>query len=133
MRQLADFEGVWGFARAVTAADGLVTRVTGRAVWWCAGAGLICEEAGEMCVPGHAPMQVTRRTLWGPGLCVAFADGRPFHRVPPGGGAVSHWCDPDQYDGLYDFSAWPAFRVTWEVRGPRKAYRMVTDYRREGA
>ncbi len=131
MRQLADFEGAWRFDRRVTEAGGRVTHVAGRAVWRRDGAGLVCEEAGEMQLPGHAPMRVTRRTLWGPGLCVAFEDGRPFHQVPPGGGAVAHWCAPDQYDGHYDFGRWPDFRVDWRVRGPRKDYHMVTDYRRE--
>ena len=76
-------------------------------------------------------MQVVRRMLWGPGLSGAFEDGRPFHDVPTEGGAVSHWCAPDRYDGHYDFSRWPEFRVEWRVRGPRKDYQMVTDYRRE--
>jgi hypothetical protein len=133
VRQLADFEGVWRFERRVTEAGGGLTQVTGRAVWTRDGAGLVCEETGEMRVPGHAPMQVMRRTLWGPGLCVAFEDGRPFHTVPPGGGAVAHWCDPDQYDGDYDFGQWPDFRVVWHVKGPRKDYQMVTEYRREGS
>ena len=131
MRQLADFEGAWQLTRRVTEAGGRVTEVTGRAVWRRQGAGLVCEETGEMRVPGHAPMQVVRRMLWGPGLSVAFEDGRPFHDVPTEGGAVSHWCAPDRYDGHYDFSRWPEFRVEWRGRGPRKDYQMVTDYRRE--
>jgi hypothetical protein len=131
VRQLADFEGAWRFERRVTEAGGRVTKVTGRAVWARDGVGLVCKETGEMRVPGHAPMQVVRRTLWGPGLAVAFEDGTPFHAVPPEGGPVAHWCDPDQYDGDYDFGQWPDFRVVWRVRGPCKDYHMVTDYRRE--
>jgi hypothetical protein len=71
-----------------------------------------------------------RRYLWALDLSVLFEDGRFFHKVPPLGGATAHWCDPDQYDGMYDFSDWPEFAVTWHVRGPRKDYRMETQYRR---
>jgi len=44
------------------------------------------------------------------------------------GGACAHWCDPDQYDGQYDFSRWPEWRCIWQVRGPRKDYRMTSLY-----
>ena len=83
MRQLADFEGAWQLTRRVTEAGGRVTEVTGRAVWRRQGAGLVCEETGEMRVPGHAPMQVVRRMLWGPGLSVAFEDGRHYRVYLP--------------------------------------------------
>ena len=47
------------------------------------------------------------------------------------GGEAEHWCDPDMYRVGYDFSAWPEFAATWEVAGPKKAYRMVSRYRRQ--
>lgn len=130
-RLLSDFEGLWIFRREIVEARGVPTRVLGQALWSPDDRGLVCAETGVMQKQGHAPMQVERRTFWGPDLTVRFADGRVFHQVPGRGGAVSHWCDPDQYDGDYDFSTWPVFTVTWAVRGPRKAYRMVTEYRRE--
>ncbi|MET4101897.1 hypothetical protein ABIE58_001321 [Roseovarius sp. MBR-78] len=130
-RRLQDFEGAWRFDRQITHADGQRAQVTGVAVWRREGAGLILEEAGEMHMAGHPPMQVARRYLWGADLAVSFEDGRFFHHVPPEGGAAAHWCDPDQYDGSYDFSRWPRFRVEWRVRGPRKDYHMMTDYWRE--
>ena len=68
------------------------------------------------------PYDITPRAL--PGIQPVTE----FHRVPPLGGDSGHWCDPDQYDGSYDFSAWPAFTVTWSVRGPRKAYLMSSRY-----
>ena len=133
MRQvrLEDFAGAWRFARRIDPADGRMARVEGRALWSRDGTGLVCDETGEMRLQGHAPMPVTRRTLWRDGLRVHFADGRFFHRVPPQGGAVSHWCAPDRYDGAYDFGGWPRFTVTWRVCGPAKNYRMVTRYTRE--
>ena len=131
-RRLQDFEGAWGFVRIITHADGRVAEVSGRALWRPDGARLAYRETGEMRMPGFPPMQVERRYLWDAALIVRFADGRFFHAVPPAGGATAHWCDPDQYDGSYDFSDWPRFRVSWRVRGPLKDYRMVTQYRPEG-
>ncbi len=131
-RRLQDFEGAWRFTREVVEADGLSATVTGRAVWLRDGAGLAYTETGEMRIDGHAPMQVERRYHWDSDLAVSFEDGRFFHHVPPEGGETAHWCDPDQYDGTYDFGNWPEFTVTWRVRGPRKDYRMVTCYRPEG-
>ncbi|WP_104017004.1 DUF6314 family protein [Roseovarius nitratireducens] len=132
VRRLQDFEGEWRLSREVVEADGRRATVTGRAVWSRAGTGLANElayvETGEMRLPGTPPMQVERRYHWAQDLSVFFADGRFFHRVPPEGGETAHWCDPDQYDGAYDFSRWPEFTVTWAVRGPRKDYRMMTIY-----
>ena len=132
-RRLEDFEGAWAFTRRVSHAGGQEAAVTGRAVWSRAGTGLALVETGEMHLPGAAPMQVERRYRWGADLAVFFEDGRFFHQIPPKGGGASHWCDPDRYDGSYDFSRWPDFTVTWCVRGPRKDYRMVTRYTREPA
>ncbi|NCQ24205.1 MAG: trigger factor [Rhodobacteraceae bacterium CG17_big_fil_post_rev_8_21_14_2_50_63_15] len=131
-RQLCDFEGVWAFRREIVEAQGAPIFVLGQTLWSPGEAGLVCEETGVLQKPGHPPMQVGRRTFWGPDLSVRFADGRVFHQVPGLGGAVSHWCDPDQYDGTYDFSEWPAFTVVWRVRGPRKDYQMQTRYWRRG-
>lgn len=132
-RRLQDFKGAWRFERQIVHADGQHAQVSGRAVWRPEGARLVCEEAGEMRLAGHAPMQVSRRYLWEADMAVRFEDGRFFHHVPPDGGAATHWCEPDRYDGRYDFSRWPDFRVTWRVRGPRKDYHMITDYRPETA
>ncbi|HMB12492.1 MAG TPA: DUF6314 family protein [Roseovarius sp.] len=131
-RRLQDFEGTWVFTREVAEADGSRATVKGRADWVGDGAGLAYTETGEMRIVGHAPMQVERRYHWDSDLAVSFEDGRFFHHVPPEGGETAHWCDPDQYDGAYDFSDWPEFTVTWRVRGPRKDYQMVTTYRPEG-
>ena len=75
-------------------------------------------------------MAAKQTYLWDRGLAVSFADGRPFHVVPPAGGPVAHDCAPDRYEGAYDFSAWPRWRVIWDVTGPRKSYSMSTLYTR---
>lgn len=127
-RRLRDFHGVWTLDREIVHADGRRALVAGVSDWQPEGPGLAQQEQGEMRMQGHRPLSVTRRYLWRRGPLVRFADGRFFHHVPPLGGATAHWCDPDQYDGQYDFTGWPAFSVTWRVRGPRKDYRMVTRY-----
>jgi hypothetical protein len=128
VRRLQDFEGAWAFERRITHAGGQEAVVTGCAIWTRDGTGLEYVETGEMRLTGAAPMRVERRYRWEEGPRTYFADGRFFHDVPPEGGETRHWCDPDQYDGAYDFSRWPEFTVTWAVRGPRKDYRMMTIY-----
>lgn len=128
-RRLGDFEGAWFYTREVVEDGGPLAQVMGRAVWTAQGTGLRYTETGEMRLPGHAPMRVERSYHWDVDLGVFFADGRFFHHVPRNGGGVAYWCDPDQYDGCYEFKDWPAFSMTWRVQGPRKDYRMTTTYR----
>ncbi|WP_301182904.1 DUF6314 family protein [Roseovarius sp. PS-C2] len=129
-RVLADFEGRWRMARRIGQANGPDARLEGEACWSPVAEGLLCEERGVLSVEGQLPLAAHRRYLWRSDLSVWFDDGRYFHQVPGQGGPCGHWCDPDQYDGVYDFSRWPVWRCTWQVRGPRKDYRMVTEYRR---
>ena len=130
VRRLGDFEGAWSLSRIISQADGPVCRFEGTATWRPEGERLAYEETGEMRMPGQPPMRAERRYLWDADLAVLFPDGRFFHSVPPRGGRAEHRCAPDHYVASYDFAEWPAFRVTWEVSGPRKAYRSVTRYRR---
>ena len=128
--QLADFEGKWQLSRRIVQADGVEARFEGEAVFRPCDAGLSYEEVGRMILPGQPEMEARRAYLWKPDLTVWFEDGRYFHQVPGEGGETGHWCDPDQYDGCYDFAGWPIWRVCWDVRGPRKDYRMESEYRR---
>lgn len=127
---MGDFAGRWKLVRHITPAEGAVAHFEGTAVWSAARRGLICSEKGLVTLEGHVPMRAERRYLWAPDLRVYFDDGRYFHQVPPLGGPADHWCDPDQYDGEYDFSDWPGFRVIWDVKGPHKDYRSVSQYQR---
>jgi hypothetical protein len=134
---LADFAGRWRIDRRIE--DRLGGRegvFTGMAVLTPADAGLAYEETGDLRFPGAAPMRAERRYLWraeAGRIVVDFADGRPFHGFPLGEGAAEagHDCPPDLYRVDYDFGRWPGWRAVWEVTGPRKDYRMVSDYRRE--
>ncbi len=129
-RALTDFEGAWQLSRDVIHDGGLPARFEGRALWTRAGDGLDYVETGTLEIAGQGRFAAERRYRWGPDLRVYFDDGRFFHQVPTQGGSTGHWCDPDQYDVVYDFSAWPRFSAEWVVRGPRKSYRMTSDYRR---
>ena len=129
-RGLTDFAGLWTLDRAISHASGPEGQFKGQAQFSWRGDGLDYVEEGTLTLGASAPLTATQRYRWAPGLTVYFEDGRLFHQVPPGGGAASHWCAPDQYDGRYDFTDWPRFTVTWTVKGPRKDYRMVSRYAR---
>ena len=129
-RVLEDFLGTWDIARTVTHDGAPPAQFTGQGTWTAVGDGATYAETGLLQVAGATPMRAERRYRWGPDLAVWFEDGRFFHAVPATGGRAEHWCDPDRYIVNYDFSAWPAFDVTWDVRGPRKDYRMVSRFTR---
>jgi len=129
-RHLSDFIGLWRFERTVSHASGDIAQVVGTAVFVETESGLTQTETGQLSLNGGAPMTAEQTYLWDHGLAVSFADGRPFHVVPPAGGPVAHDCAPDRYEGAYDFSAWPRWQLTWSVAGPRKSYSMSTLYTR---
>jgi len=128
MRGLEGFLGTWQLAREISHGDGSSARFEGVAEWRAEGAGAVYVERGEL-VMAQGRFAAERRYLWDRDLRVFFEDGRFFHQVPEAGGTASHWCDPDQYDADYDFSRWPDWQARWQVRGPRKAYVMVSRYR----
>ena len=134
-RKLADFAGEWTIARRIRAAGQPEAAFTGRAWLRPEGGGLAYREEGELLIPGARPMRAERAYAWaeeGGAIAVHFSDGRFFHRFSPDQTAAEaqHWCDPDDYRVRYDFSVWPAWRAEWRVRGPRKDYTMISDYRR---
>lgn len=128
LRVLDDFVGVWVMERRITQSDGSQARLNGQARWTPHEGGLSYAESGYLEMPGQKPVLAERRYHWDAALNVYFDDRRLFHQVPASGGSVSHWCDPDTYEGLYDFGAWPSFEVSWVVSGPRKDYHMHTIY-----
>ncbi len=127
-RHLHDFLGTWSLDRRIEQADGQTGQFIGQACWSPQGEGALYAEAGQLTLDGHPPMQAERRYRWGADMTVWFEDGRFFHAVPPQGGDSAHWCAPDQYEVRYEFGDWPLFRVIWQVRGPRKSYRMTGLY-----
>ncbi|WP_408607874.1 DUF6314 family protein [Acidimangrovimonas sediminis] len=134
---MAEFEGVWRIDRSIEdRLAGQAGRFEGRAVLAPDGPGaLVYDEEGRLTL-GNAPAMVaTRRYFWraeAGRIALSFADGRPFHTFDPGetAPAAFHDCAPDAYAVRYDFSDWPVWRAVWEVRGPRKDYRMESLYLR---
>lgn len=132
---LADLVGVWGLERWIDdhrAGQGIA--VSGMAEIAPHGAGALYDERAEMHLPGQPPLTATRRYLLegdGPALRFLFEDGRYFHVLDLAVPAprCHHDCPPDSYDVAYDFAAWPEWRATWRVTGPRKDYTMTTTYR----
>jgi len=133
-RSLVAFLGHWSMARDIRHADGLEGRLDGTARFTRSGPGrLTCDEDGWLTLGAAAPLHATSRTLWraAPGAIeVAFADGRPFHRIALGAGRPEtvHLCPPDRYAVTYDFTGWPLWSARWRVEGPRKNYEMTTRY-----
>ena len=130
-RQLSDFEGHWKIARSIIQADGARAQFSGTARFVHASqGGLDYFEDGTLQLPDGVSMHATRRYHWAEGLVVSFEDGRYFHTVPALGGEAHHLCPPDDYWVSYAFDAWPLWRTTWQVRGPRKDYQMISTYTR---
>ena len=123
--RLAALQGAWRVIRAIRHDDGTRARFEGRAVW----DGARCVEEGVMRM-GGAALQARRATSWtvdAGGIAVAFADGRPFHRIGSGPRpSARHDCPPDRYLLRYDFGCWPVWTCRWRVVGPRKGYRALT-------
>jgi hypothetical protein len=130
--ELWDFEGDWRVARRIEdALTGQEGRFVGAASFVRDDVGLRYSEKGMLTL-GEASMEAERVYLWHPsdgGIEVLFDDGRAFHRIDDSAEAA-HWCDPDQYDVSYDFGDWPKWSSRWAVKGPRKDYVMVSEYRR---
>ncbi|WP_299657242.1 DUF6314 family protein [uncultured Tateyamaria sp.] len=129
-RTLADFAGLWVIERAIVPRQGSAAQFMGKAEWTPTADGLDYIETGTLHMEGAPPMQAERRYRWTRDLSVYFDDGRFFHKVPAFGGRTPHFCDPDTYVGTYDFGEWPDFTVSWDVRGPRKDYQMISTFTR---
>lgn len=144
--ELADFEGRWALTRRIDDARANARgRFEGEARFTAAPGGLAYVEEGRLRLGTAPPMTATRRYFWRavPGVVrgegatggvieIDFADGSFFHAFPTDAARpeAEHACAPDHYRVRYDFTAWPAWRAEWRVLGPRKDYRMVSDYRR---
>jgi len=137
MPRLAAFEGRWRIARRIEDEwSGVTGLFEGIARFTPDGLGLAYHEMGELKLPQEAPLAATRRYLWredAAGIDVLYEDGRPFHRIATDRRISwdQHDCAPDSYEVTYTFAHWPEWRMIWKVRGPRKDYVSITDYRFE--
>jgi hypothetical protein len=135
--RLADFEGLWRVERAIEDRHaGQAGWFRGRAVFTPMPDGLAYREAGSLRLGAGPAVAASRAYLWreaGDAIEVWFGDGRLFHSFACGEAApaATHHCPPDRYRVRYDFTIWPAWRAEWQVRGLRKDYALVSDYRRD--
>ena len=129
-RVLADFVGDWQIDRHIAPDGGPRARFEGQATWRWEQEGLGYAESGQLQIAGQGQFQAERRYQWRAPLDVYFEDGRFFHHVRCDGQESQHLCGADDYRVTYDFAQWPQFEAVWQVRGPRKAYRMVTRFQR---
>lgn len=136
--QLSDFTGNWNISRLIDDKKSNQTgTLEGTARLEPGGyeSGLIYREEGTLDFGESSKMEATRVYLWqshARGIAVHFQDGKDFHiieldRFMPD---AQHFCAPDMYHVSYDFTHWPKWRAVWRVQGPKKDYRMTTDYRR---
>lgn len=98
-------------------------------------AALLYSETGTLNTGHGGAVEATQRHRWtftDDGAAVAFADGRPFHRVTLEGqhAADLHQCPPDLYHVTYDFNAPDEWHAIWTVHGPRKDYTLNSRYTR---
>ncbi len=133
--------GAWEIARRI-APEGTLE---GRAVFAPDGAGALAyREEGRLRLAGGFTAAAERNYVFQPrptGFAVYFAETPPrlFHDVVLAAGRdgrlrgrARHLCVEDLYLTRYAFLPDGRFAVRHRVRGPRKAYRMTTWYRREG-
>lgn len=134
------FVGAWALERRIRdARAGALGVGAGRAVFREDGPDrLILAETLTLSYRGSV-VEGAQTTLWRfePGaIALSFADGRDFcHAAFPGQGRararLHHLCPPDRYDGALTILGPDAWRISWLVRGPRKAYAMRTEFWRE--
>lgn len=127
-RSLHDFAGTWELNREINQKGTPPAKFIGQAEWSPDGDDLAYVERGTLTLHGQPPMTAERRYRWDAELNIYFDDGRFFHQVPVEGGDAAHWCDPDQYDVVYDFADWPVWSCKWQVKGPRKDYVLKSNY-----
>lgn len=137
MRSISDFIGVFDIIRVIDDRKSMSqTRFEGQATVSATPHGAEFHEAGVLVLNGQR-FTAERRYIWhedAARICVSFQDGRTFHDFDPtkGGQATEHLCGEDMYRGGYDFSDWPRWRLVWDVTGPRKDYRSVTQFQPAG-
>ena len=128
--------GPWAFLRHL---DDRRLQQPGSIVGWATfepeGAGLVYREEGRLWFGGDrgTATRSYRYRFYDPDRAeVEFEDGRPFHRLCLSAGrcAVEHLCGGDRYRGVFETLGANTLRVRWRVEGPRKDYRLTTDYLR---
>lgn len=134
---LARLAGAWRLTREVRHATGQVDRMAGMCRFTPieAGhqmAGLLQKETGVL-ETAQGRFQASRQYIWTEAdgaVQVYFDDMRPFLSIPKDAAKphLTHICDPDRYDVVFDFTHWPNWQAVWRVTGPRKSYVMTSHF-----
>lgn len=133
---LSDFAGQWRIGRRIDDyRDKRIGQFDGTATIARSASGMLYTEEGVLTLEGATPMRASRQYHWNSAngaIRVDFEDGRFFHSFEPATGKSDavHLCGEDEYRVIYHFMNWPEWRAEWRVRGPRKDYRMRSDYSR---
>jgi len=131
------FEGVWRIERSIRdRASGSDGDFKGQARLWRSMDGLAYHEEGLLNLGASIGLKAERKYFWQlqvPGrIDVYFDDGRFFHFFNPNENQwqAEHICSPDHYRVAYEFRDNKNWRSIWDVSGPIKSYRMVSNYSR---
>ncbi|RMF38786.1 MAG: trigger factor [Alphaproteobacteria bacterium] len=135
----AYFTGQWTVDRHIADIDsGWTGRFEGWARFSPVPGGLDYLERGRLRLGGLVDTHAWRRYRWvfphPHRVEVYFEDGSFFHSFDPGlqRAEATPYHDPDLYEVTYEFETRERWRSEWRVEGPRKDYRLVTRYWREG-
>jgi hypothetical protein len=109
--------------RSGTVRGQLTLRVQGSQIAW-AERGTLLWNGSRLSVSRSYRLRRAAEGWW-----LYFPDGRPFHAWLPGQW-VHHPCGEDSYHGLITMTGPDRWRTLWEVDGPDKAQRIITQLSR---
>lgn len=132
--RLSEFEGLWALSRRITdTLGGREGKLEGQAEFIARDEHWLYQETGILHWPNSAPMVANRGYQFFETqgrIEIRFQNGDPFHSFTWANPTATHDCPPDFYEVSYDFGAWPEWTSQWHVTGPRKDYRLLSQYSR---
>ncbi|WP_339771486.1 DUF6314 family protein [uncultured Paraglaciecola sp.] len=131
---LEDFWGAWQLNRQILQNSGEAFLFAGQANFTWSDSHLLYHESGLVTAPDRKALQAERTYFWrqqaGGKIDVLFDDNRYFHTFSAAEPCAEHMCGDDHYVVNYVFDHWPSWESTWQVKGPRKDYKMISLYQR---
>jgi hypothetical protein len=132
---LTDFVGAWHLSRTIEQSNGDKFSFDGQATFVWRETDLLYHESGQMMAPNGQALLAERGYIWQQTSAgkfdVLFEDNRFFHTFGADEPYAEHLCGDDHYVVNYRFNQWPAWESSWQVKGPRKDYKMNSRYYRE--
>jgi hypothetical protein len=126
-------EGVWAFNRRISGyggMDGTATFIRKD------GDTLLYRETGLLKLDEGPVFESYRNYIYrwnGKRITVFFEDGRPFHELDFETNMLArgfHECGLDLYRAAYHFKNADGFRLEWTVTGPKKDYKIETEFKK---